>query len=258
MKRDEILSLVIFGLLGTFLLVGVHEALWSLNDILTYGPYFIIAGMIGVLIWGFRERIETTVKGRKPAYVVSLAQEPEDIRMREIRVRLAPTDQVRNEQARFYVVSLGVPSGAEDATEVQPCFKYPKTNDLYPLVLIPSSGKPWIHATWPAPPTAPEFDKRRDDFATALVLDKTIRIEKMNLGAGHALQPFILLFTVRGRNTIYFPAENLVAFDMPTKFQTELLLQAKGRPLVRLKSFEIEARSWETVLVTELRNPSGS
>jgi hypothetical protein len=52
--------------------------------------------------------------------------------MREIRVRLEPNG-ARSEQARFYIVSLGVPLGAEDALEVQVSFKHPHTNDVYQM-----------------------------------------------------------------------------------------------------------------------------
>ena len=194
----------------------------------------------------------TKLTAMNQTYSISLVQEPEIIRMREIRVQLGPNDQ-RKEQAWFYVVSLGVPLGAEDATEVQPCFKYPTTNDLYPLAVIPTTGKPWIHVTWPPPPTAPDFDKEEEGFAKALLRDKDVRIEKMNLGAGHALQPFIFLFTVRGRNVLYVAAHNLIAFNMPTKFQTALHLQAEGRPRVLAKVFEVNARSWDSVSVNEVR-----
>jgi hypothetical protein len=58
MKRDEIVSIVVLLILAVVLLVGVYEMLWSLSDLLSLVPYFIMAAMIGVPLWGFRERID--------------------------------------------------------------------------------------------------------------------------------------------------------------------------------------------------------
>lgn len=62
MKRNESISIFTLVLLTILLLLGVHEELWSLNEILSLGPYFIMAGMIGIFLWGFRERIERLFK----------------------------------------------------------------------------------------------------------------------------------------------------------------------------------------------------
>lgn len=45
-------------LLVTLLLVGVAERLWSLTTVLEYVPYFIILGIIALLSWGYRERLQ--------------------------------------------------------------------------------------------------------------------------------------------------------------------------------------------------------
>ena len=197
-----------------------------------------------------RERMKPLAKAQ--LYSISLAQEPEIIRMREIRVQVG-TGKPRTEQAWFYVVSLGVPSGAEGVVEVQPMFKFPTTNDVYPLAFIPTTGKPWIHVTWPLPPQAPDFDEKRD-FAKALVADKNLWIEKLNLEEGQPLVSFIFLFTVRGRDSVYFTSPNLIAVKMPATFRTALFLKAKDRPLVTAKVFEINARSWDSVSVNEVRD----
>lgn len=152
------------------------------------------------------------------------------------------------------VISLGVPAGAESASEVLPIFKFPTTNDVYPLNFIPTSGKPWIYLTWPPIPKAPDFDKEQDSFAKALVLDRSRTIEKLSLHEGRPLVPFIFLFTVEGHDVLYFPSPSLISFTMPTKFRTTLFLQAKDRPLIKAKVFEIDARSWDSVSVNELRD----
>ena len=62
MKRDEAVSLFVFSGMAAGLLAGLYEGVWSLNDILAYVPYFIMAGMVGVLLWGFRDKIETIAR----------------------------------------------------------------------------------------------------------------------------------------------------------------------------------------------------
>lgn len=62
MRRDELVSVAAFVLLAAFLLVGIYEGFWSLTELLSLVSYFIMAGMVGVLIWGFRQRIEKAVK----------------------------------------------------------------------------------------------------------------------------------------------------------------------------------------------------
>jgi hypothetical protein len=58
MKQDEAVADIGAVLLVILLIFGVTEGLWSLTSVLVYGPYFIILGIIALLGWGYRERIE--------------------------------------------------------------------------------------------------------------------------------------------------------------------------------------------------------
>jgi hypothetical protein len=65
MKRDESVSVAILIILGFVLVLGVYEGFWSLGEVLSLVPYFIMAGMVGVVVWGFRERIENALRGTR-------------------------------------------------------------------------------------------------------------------------------------------------------------------------------------------------
>lgn len=93
MKRDEIGSLTTFLILAAVLLVGVYDALWSLSDLLSLVPYFIMAGMIGVLLWGFRERIEQ-------AFRVHPTQQPTEMNAKKLEL-LSPIHMMIMAIGRF-------------------------------------------------------------------------------------------------------------------------------------------------------------
>lgn len=62
LKRDEVVSIVALVLLGLALPIGVSTGLWSMASVLEYVPYFIMGAMVGIFLWGFRERIEGWAK----------------------------------------------------------------------------------------------------------------------------------------------------------------------------------------------------
>jgi hypothetical protein len=55
-RKQEQVSAVAAILLGGILGVGVSLGLWSAGLVLTYVPYFLFASIVGVLVWGFRDR----------------------------------------------------------------------------------------------------------------------------------------------------------------------------------------------------------
>jgi membrane protein required for beta-lactamase induction len=63
MKRDERGSLVGVLVLAIVLLSGTYEGLWDVSDVLSPMPTIIMGIMLGLLAWGFRERIEQAFKG---------------------------------------------------------------------------------------------------------------------------------------------------------------------------------------------------
>jgi hypothetical protein len=66
LKRSETVSLLAIVLLAVVLLIGIPEGWWSLTAILSYVPYFIIAGILGMFAWGFRDRIQEGLKPPQP------------------------------------------------------------------------------------------------------------------------------------------------------------------------------------------------
>jgi len=49
--------------LAIVLLSGTYEGLWDVSDVLSPMPTIIMGIMLGLLAWGFRERIEQAFKG---------------------------------------------------------------------------------------------------------------------------------------------------------------------------------------------------
>lgn len=62
MKGDELVSILVAILLIGILVGGVYGGLWSLSSVVGYVPYFLWAGIIGILAWGFRKRIERSFR----------------------------------------------------------------------------------------------------------------------------------------------------------------------------------------------------
>lgn len=67
MTREETIAVATAIVLVVALLGGVYENLWTVNSVLLLVPYFLLAGMIAVLVWGFRGRIERRSKPTKPS-----------------------------------------------------------------------------------------------------------------------------------------------------------------------------------------------
>ncbi len=65
MKKGESLALVIAALLTAALLIGIPEGWWSLAATISYVQYFIMAGIVSVLVWGFKGRIDGLLRPRR-------------------------------------------------------------------------------------------------------------------------------------------------------------------------------------------------
>lgn len=65
LKKYEQRSLIVIALIVGAIFFGVYLRLWDLSSVLTYSLYFLLAGVVGVFLLGFRERIENAV-GKKP------------------------------------------------------------------------------------------------------------------------------------------------------------------------------------------------
>ena len=133
MKRDESASVVTFLTLAVILLFGVYGGLWSLSELFSLLPYFIMAGMVGVLIWGFRRRIEDMLKGTNDS---SSAGEIMMQRLKRLQNE-ARLDRLRDRMQYVYgplhsaVVSMregkdAVPKGYTVGTPLNAWSKYPE------------------------------------------------------------------------------------------------------------------------------------
>jgi hypothetical protein len=200
---------------------------------------------------GFLDTVssEPPPKRPLPSFVVSTAQEPENLKMREIRIQLA-SGEILTREANFYTVSIGVPVGSENAEEFKLQLRHTDTIYKDELWNISTTGVPYILVPWnvkqkPRPETC-------DDFATA-VLEARIRHFTLTAGANSLNQAVLVLFyTLRDCEDIYFPTFNQKKTDMHTKFQVELYAEAAKRPNTLLKRFEISGRNWDSVSVREL------
>jgi hypothetical protein len=183
------------------------------------------------------------------SFVISTTQEPENVRMREIHVQL-PSGEIVRREANFYIVSIGLPVGSENAQDFKLLLKNPYANytdELWNISVtgIPSILVPWNFKQKPRPETC-------DDFAAA-VLEAKIRHLTLTAGLNHLhLVGFVLFFTIRDCDAIYFPTFNQRKADMHTKFETALYAEATNRPQTLLKRFEIDAQRWDSVSVREL------
>jgi len=57
-KRGEKVSIAIALVLFAIIIAGTLLSAWSFASLLGFALYFLIAGLIGVLVWGFRGRLE--------------------------------------------------------------------------------------------------------------------------------------------------------------------------------------------------------
>ena len=58
LRPKEQLGIFATAVLLLLLLAGFQEDFWTLANLLQYGPYFIIAAILGILAWSFKDRVE--------------------------------------------------------------------------------------------------------------------------------------------------------------------------------------------------------
>lgn len=206
MKRDEIVSLLCFILLGILLLVGIYEALWSLSQLLELAPYFIITGMGAVLLWGFRERIEDAIRGRGcPELSVAETKIAAAEEVRELLVKFSSGGS-RKHEVRFHYVTVSN-SGRKTAEDlVASC------RDV-PIRMIPLIWKSTFAVD--SHESVGSFHKNGiDSFIYALIGDQRKLRDTVDVHPG-ATQAwtFVLFFTLKGRNDcLYVPCNTKIWF----------------------------------------------
>lgn len=58
MKKAEAAAVLCTAALILLLYVGIQEGLWAFLSLVQTAPFFVMGGIVSVLIWGFRQRIE--------------------------------------------------------------------------------------------------------------------------------------------------------------------------------------------------------
>jgi hypothetical protein len=64
MERSEQATLLVTAILFVLILFGFLLGWWSISAVLSLIPYFAIAGIIGVVVWGFRQRFERLLQSK--------------------------------------------------------------------------------------------------------------------------------------------------------------------------------------------------
>lgn len=88
-KKEELGAIIGITVLVIFILLGIYSGTFSMNSILFNGQWFMYAGIVGLFLWGFRDRIDTwfhkpvTVSTSSRLHTVEYAAEQEKKRENE-------------------------------------------------------------------------------------------------------------------------------------------------------------------------------
>jgi hypothetical protein len=169
-----------------------------------------------------------------------------------IRVELS-RHKFKEAEARFCFVSIRN-VGIETAEEVIPHLWLPgRAGGFFHIVVIPIGSLESILVKWGQSEQELNASKEHG-FALALIWDKVIRKESMALYSGGISRTFLLFFTVNGSNILYFPSEAPFRLEMPCKIVAGLFLEAKDLPKYLAKMYEVDAHSWGSFQVREIRD----
>lgn len=189
------------------------------------------------------------------SFILSLAQESKDIKMREIRVQ-APSGQIFKKDANFYTVAIAVPSNSENAVDFKIFFRKPNTGDaihLYELYKIPTTGLPYMFVPWNSPnPFRPDVTFHFAGAVRMTVIKQAFTLAATT-GPRLGFAPFVFLYTIRDNNRVFVPTNSAWDVEMPAKFQTEVWAEANNKAKTRLARLEVDARTWDNISVTELQ-----
>lgn len=208
----------------------------------------LVALSFSAIYFGYFKRV-------RKEFIISLVQEPDATRLKEIHVIVGPND-IRTTKARSCTISVSIPKRAESAEDIHFSIKqfHPETKEssnLFQLKNIPSTGNPVVTLRWKG--TKEEFDSQIDRFATALNDSPEIRYDSLELPAGELPVPFIFCFTYPKSDVVYFPSVAARTYPLGQIHQVELWVRAKGRRGKKLKTLLIDARGgWDQVSLKEV------
>jgi hypothetical protein len=233
-------------------LLGTGQA--NLFDFLTQLAVALAMTAVGLLYWGFRPEINRFFKeryGAKPELIterVKITPQEEPCLLRVVFDNQNWKDQ---DIRFFFTVVRNI--GEIPAENIQLFLSLPEIRSALvgPLVQIGPSGVPILAVQWGS--QIADFQANPHRYARALIFPKTERITSIpSLEPKGIGKTFALFFTVKESNTVYFPVKMDVYLAIPCKFLIHLLLQAKGMPLLYVKSYDVNVQAWNRLQVTEL------
>lgn len=95
-----------------------------------------------------------------------------------------------------------------------------------------------------------EKDFTVDNIASAMI--DIVAIKQLDLYGGGVGQQFALFFTLNDSDKIYFPCQTKMSLRLPQKFALLLSFQGKDMPIHHSKIYEVDAKAWDDVSITEL------
>lgn len=186
----------------------------------------------------------------KPKLIV----EPVNLRPEEqpLAIRVVFDSKTWKErEARFFFVSVRN-IGRKTAENTEPVIHLPKvrTGLIGQFVLIGPSGAPFIPVEWGDP--VEDFETNSNRYARALIVPKSERITSVSLNPQGMAKAFMLFFTVKESNVLYFPVRAPITLPIPARFYLVLLFQAKDMPLQAGKTYEVDVATWDHFQVKEV------
>ena len=233
-------------ILAVLMCVGIVEGLWSLSQVLSLVPYFLLAAMIGVLIWGFRDRIERSLKRRIRLELTLLTEDSKN--QQEIQVRCS--DGVLHFPTDFQFITLKNLSG-------------PTINDVELYFDGFDSGQfRFIERTGPDHITVDETDETMREFRARLRQDalRIAFLDHSKTGKDVLAQlhqdkkfgkTFVLFFTPKDYASITIPCAGTRTYkDFPCERNVSLYAAWRDHVAQYLATFHVKADNWKSVHIT--------
>lgn len=136
--------------------------------------------------------------------------------------------------------------GVRTAEKVVPIVMIPKLLTLG-VSLIFVSRPPSERTTIKGPWSVKDF--KGDNVASAII--DNVAIKQVDLYGGGVGQRFALFFTLSDSDKVYFPCESKTSLRLPARFYLTLSFQAKDMPLCHSSVYEVDAKAWNDVSITE-------
>jgi len=126
---------------------------------------------------------------------------------------------------------------------------------MVPLVMVQPRGTPWLNFSWSG--TRAEFAQNEHPLAAALIYDdENTKEESVALNPKGSGRAFILFFTIRGENRVFFPSKTKMTFGIPSRFEFALLFEMKDWGIYQSKRYLVEVQTWDSFRVSRIEPKS--